>query len=72
MCLYELFNVADHVDNCTGVARASIDYSPERALEALRAARTSASRLEMHFDDTIKALEDLVANPDRPDHPGTR
>lgn len=66
MHLYELHNVADHVDKCTGVAQYEINNDPAAALNALRAARTSAGRIEMHFDDAIKALEVLVANPDRP------
>lgn len=59
--LYELYNVAEHVDRCAQCARSDIEHSPEQALKSLRVARTSASLLEMHFDDAIRALEALVA-----------
>jgi len=70
MHLYELHNVADHVDKGTQIAQHDIKYSPAGALAALRNVRTSAGRIEMHLDDAIKALEALVEDPDRADHPG--
>ena len=66
MWLYELHNVADHVDKGAQIAQHDIEYSPARALAALRNVRGSAGRIEMFLDDAIKTLEALVANPDRP------
>lgn len=70
MHLYELYNVADHVDQNTQIARHDIKYSPAGALEALERARESVGRIEMHYSDAIQALRALVADPDQPDHPG--
>lgn len=72
MHLYDLHNVADHVDKGAQIAQHDLKYSPAGALAALRNVRDSASRIGMHLDDSIKALEALVADPDRPDHPAWR
>lgn len=64
MYLYELHNVADHVDQNARIATSSLDSDPAWALEALERARQSAGRVEMHFDDAIRALKDLIANPE--------
>lgn len=72
MYIYELHNVADHVDKGAQIAQYDVKYSPAGALEALRNVKTSASRIEMFLDDAIKSLEALIADPDRPDHPGYR
>lgn len=72
MHLYDLHNVADHVDKGAQIAKHDIEYNPAAALAALRSVRASASRIEMHLDDAIAALEVLVTDPDRPDHPGCR
>lgn len=69
--LFELHNVADHVDKGAQIAQHDLEYSPTQALAALRNVRTSAGRIEMFLDDAIRALEALLADPDRADHPGS-
>ncbi len=70
MYLYELYNVANHVDQNAQIARHDIGHSPADALEALERARQSAGRVEMFFDDAIRALKDLIdeSNAAGPDH----
>lgn len=70
MYIYELYNVAEHVDKGSQIAQHDIKYSPASALAALRNVRDSASSVEFRLNDAIQALEELVADPDQPDHPG--
>lgn len=70
MHIYELHNVADHVDKGSQIAQHDLRYSAEGALATLENVRGSARLIEMHLDDAISALKALIADPDRPDHPG--
>lgn len=63
--LYELHNAANHVDQNAQIATHNLESDPKYALEALERARQSAGRVEMWFDDAIRAVKDLIANPDR-------
>jgi len=69
--IYALYNVAEHVYRGSQIAQHDLQYSPSQALAALENVRQSASMMEMHLADAIERIRGLIADPDRPDHPGT-
>lgn len=60
--LYQLYNVAEHVDRLTQIAQVEIERDPAEALSMLRLAKESASKLEFRLDDAIKSVEKYSAS----------